>query len=105
TKAATDAALQSGDSRLLTPGRLAIAAGLLIAVVTGGLLARAWIGKGRAEEDSAIAWLVNAQDCTWSDPGLTGNLQAGTILKIERGLAEFHFQCGARIILEGPSEV
>ncbi len=83
----------------------AVAAGLLIAIVAGGLLARAWIGAGRTEDETAVAWLVNAQDCTWSDPGLTGNLQAGTVLKIERGLAEFHFQCGARIILEGPCEV
>jgi hypothetical protein len=36
---------------------------------------------------------------------LTGNLQAGTTVKIERGLAEFQFHCGARIILEGPSEI
>jgi ferric-dicitrate binding protein FerR (iron transport regulator) len=96
------------DSRSLTPAkarRLAIAAGLLIAVVAGGFLARAWVGHGRTEEESAVAWLVNAQDCTWSDPGLKGNLQAGTTLKIERGLAEFQFQCGARIILEGPSEI
>jgi ferric-dicitrate binding protein FerR (iron transport regulator) len=85
--------------------RLAIAAGLLIAVVAGGFLARTWVGHGRADEELAVAWLVNAQDCTWSDPGLTGNLQAGATLKIERGLAEFQFQCGARIILEGPSEV
>jgi hypothetical protein len=46
---------------------------------------------------------VNAQDCSWSGPGPTGNLQAGKVLKIERGLAEIHFQCGARVILEGPS--
>lgn len=85
--------------------RLAIAAGLLVAIVAGGLLARGWVTKGRTEDESAIAWLVNAQDCTWSDSGLTGNLQAGTVLKIERGLAEIHFLCGARIILEGPSEL
>jgi len=85
--------------------RLAIAAGLLIAVVAGGFVARARVNHGRAEEEPAIAWLVNAQDCTWSDPGLMGNLQADTTVKIERGLAEFHFQCGARIILEGPSEM
>jgi hypothetical protein len=87
------------------PRTAAIAAGLLVAIIGGGLLARVWVNPGRAEDDSAIAWLVNAQDCTWSDPGLTGTLQAGTVLKIERGLAEFHFQCGARIILEGPSEL
>jgi hypothetical protein len=30
-------------------------------------------------------------------------LAAGWRLRIERGLAEIHFQCGARVILEGPS--
>jgi hypothetical protein len=83
----------------------AVAAGLLVAIIAGGLLAGGWGGGRRTEDESTVAWLVNAQDCTWSDLGLTGNLQAGTILKIERGLAEFHFQCGARIIIEGPSEV
>jgi FecR-like protein len=86
------------------PRTAALAAGLLVAVVAGGLLARGWSGTGRADDES-IAWLVNAQDCTWSESGLTGHLQPGTVLKIERGLAEFKFQCGAQIILEGPSEV
>jgi hypothetical protein len=85
------------------PRTAALAAGLLFAVVAGGLLARGW--GSRADDESTIAWLVNAQDCTWSESGLTGNLQAGAVLKIERGLAEFHFQCGARIIIEGPSEM
>jgi hypothetical protein len=85
------------------PRFAAFAAGLLAAIIAGGLLARGW--EHRTEDEATIAWLVNAQDCTWSDSRLTGNLQAGTVLKIERGLAEFHFQCGARIIIEGPSEV
>src|SRR5206468_1692365 len=66
-------------------------------------LLRAWGSAPRPDDESAIAWLVNAQDCSWSDPGPTGNLQTGKVLKIERGLAEIHFQCGARVILEGPS--
>jgi hypothetical protein len=87
---------------LLAPRRLGIAAGLLLAVAAGWWLTRAWVGPQRAEEEPAIAWLVNAQDCAWSGPGPTGNLQAGRVLKIERGLAEIHFQCGARVVLEGP---
>jgi hypothetical protein len=83
--------------------RLGIAAGIVLAVAAGWWLTRAWVGPPRTEDESAIAWLVNAQDCSWSGPGPTGNLQAGKILKIERGLAEIHFQCGARVILEGPS--
>jgi ferric-dicitrate binding protein FerR (iron transport regulator) len=72
------------------------------------VLAVRWRVKGRSlpsapEGDAAIAWLVNAQDCTWSGPGPEGNLQAGRVLQIERGLAEIHFQCHARVVLEGPS--
>jgi hypothetical protein len=88
---------------LLTPRRLGIAAGILLALAAGGWLMRGWWSPSRSEEESAIAWLVNAQDCSWSGPGLTGNLQTGTVLRIDRGLAEIHFQCGARVLLEGPS--
>jgi hypothetical protein len=79
------------------------AAGLLLAVAASWWLTAAWLGPHKAAEEPAIAWLVNAQDCSWRGPGPTGNLQAGKVLRIERGLAEIHFQCGARVILEGPS--
>jgi hypothetical protein len=85
-----------------SPWNLGIAAGLLLAVVAGWALA--WRGGTAhgAEGEPAIAWLVNAQDCTWAGPGPTGNLQAGRRLQIEHGLAEIHFDCGARVVLEGP---
>jgi hypothetical protein len=82
---------------------LRIAAGLLVAVAAGLWIVRSTVFPNKPEDDSAIAWLVNAQDCSWSGPGPAGNLQAGKVLKIDRGLAEIHFQCGARVILEGPS--
>jgi hypothetical protein len=88
---------------LRAPSRLGIAAGILLALAAGGWLLRGWAGPSRSEDESAIAWLVNAQDCSWSGLGLTGNLQIGSVLKIDRGLAEIHFQCGARVLLEGPS--
>jgi hypothetical protein len=83
---------------------ITVAAALLLALGVGWRLTK----KGRVlpstpDADAAIAWLVNAQDCTWSGLGPTGNLQAGTILQIQRGLAEIHFQCGARVVLEGPA--
>ena len=90
--------------RLFTAKRLAIAAGLFLAVVTTVWLVRGRFRPSRVAEESAIAWLVNAQDCTWSDSGPTGNLQSGTVLKIDRGLAEIRFQCGAHVILEGPCQ-
>jgi ferric-dicitrate binding protein FerR (iron transport regulator) len=82
---------------------LSIAAGLLLAVAAGWWLLRMGIAWQPPEDESAIAWLVNAQDCSWAGAGPMGNLQAGRILEIQRGLAEIHFQCGARVILEGPS--
>ena len=32
-------------------------------------------------------------------------MQAGKVLKLERGLAEIRFQCGARVVLEGPASL
>jgi ferric-dicitrate binding protein FerR (iron transport regulator) len=87
----------------LTLNRLGVAAGVVLAITAGWWLIQMGGGTQRSEDESAIAWLVNAQDCSWSGPGPMGNLQAGKVLKIERGLAEIHFQCGARVILEGPS--
>lgn len=99
--------LLTPHSSLLTFRRLAlacvgVAAGLAIALGVWWLLAGRSLPSD-PEGDAAIAWLVNAQDCTWSGPGPKGNLQAGRVLQIERGLAEIHFQCGARVVLEGPS--
>src|SRR5262249_41050649 len=50
--------------------------------------------------------LVNAQNCAWAD-GVepAGNMHAGNVLQIERGLAEIRFQCGARVVLEGPASL
>jgi hypothetical protein len=89
--------------RLLTPARLGIPAGVLLAIAAGWWLAHEAEGPSRPEDEGAIAWLINAQDCTWLGPGPTGNLQPGKTLLISRGLAEIHFRCGARIVLEGPS--
>ena len=52
-----------------------------------------------------VAWLVNAQNCTWARPDQQPgrNMQAGKSLRLERGLAEIEFDCGARVILQGPA--
>jgi hypothetical protein len=89
--------------RVLTPTRLGIAAGLVVAIAAGWWLVQEVEGPNRPEDEGAIAWLINAQDCTWLGPGPTGNLQPGRALLISRGLAEIHFRCGVRIVLEGPS--
>src|SRR5262249_46527850 len=52
-----------------------------------------------------VAWLVNAQDCIWAQTGERPgrDMRAGKELRLERGLAEIEFDCGARLILQGPA--
>jgi hypothetical protein len=84
---------------------LAIAACLLVA------LGAAWWFAPRREgasdetrEGPAIAWLVNARDCVWADGAGPGeDLRAGKLVRLERGLAEVRFQCGAHVVLEAPA--
>ena len=74
---------------------------LLFAVALGWVL-----HKPAAPEPSAIAWLVNAQDCTWTDGKAPDDgLKPGTLLSIDRGLAEIRFRSGARVILSGPARL
>jgi hypothetical protein len=80
------------------------AATVLLAVGVGW-----WLVSGRtgaAGDEASVAWLVNAQNCRWAD-GVSpaGDMRAGTALKLERGLAEVHFRCGARVVLEGPASL
>src|SRR5262249_25350580 len=59
-------------------------------------------GKSAGEN---IAWLVNAQDCRWDDAGQRPgrDMRAGKELHLVGGLAEIEFDCGARVILQGPA--
>jgi ferric-dicitrate binding protein FerR (iron transport regulator) len=77
----------------------AVAAGLLVAVGLG------WWALRPSEAQSEVAWLVNAQNCTWTGGEPPRDLRPGKLLSVERGLAEFQFQCGARVILEGPAQL
>src|SRR5262249_60685005 len=69
------------------------------------------VGRGwsvfppRAEASPEVAWLVNAQNCTWTGGEPPTDLRPGKVLAIDWGLAEFRFQCGARVILEGPARL
>ncbi|HVK07818.1 MAG TPA: FecR domain-containing protein [Gemmataceae bacterium] len=77
------------------------AAALLFGAAVGWVL-----HKPAAPEPSAIAWLVNAQDCTWTDGNAPDDgLKSGTLLSIDRGLAEIRFRSGARVILSGPARL
>ena len=77
----------------------AVAAGLLVAVALG------WWALHPRSESVEVAWLVNAQNCTWGGGEAPTDLRPGKVLVIERGLAEFRFQCGARVIVEGPTQL
>jgi ferric-dicitrate binding protein FerR (iron transport regulator) len=85
----------------LSPKFLAPAACLLLAA---GVVWWSVKGPGGQEgRDATVAWLVNGQNCRWSEEEPAGDMQAGKTLKLERGLAEIRFQCGARVVLEGPA--
>jgi hypothetical protein len=103
------AALKPGETVLgrnllracFSPKILVLAACLLLAVGVGWWSVKGlWSPDGR---DMTIAWLVNGQNCKWSEEEPTGDMQVGKTLRLERGLAEIHFQCGARVVMEGPA--
>jgi len=68
-----------------------------------------WVGwslfGSRPATDEAVAWLVNAQNCTWADGEPPDELRTGRALRIDRGLAEIRFRCGTRVVIEGPAHL
>lgn len=93
-----------------SPGRLFLRRHWAKAWVPAACLALAlgagwWLRNGRPESEPAIAWLVNAQNCRWAREEPGGDMHAGKVLELERGLAEIRFQCGARVVLEGPASL
>src|SRR5262249_11073801 len=79
---------------------IAAAAVLILAVWAGWRL----LGPRSAPEE-AVAWLVNAQNCTWTDGEPPGELRPGRSVRIDRGLAELRFRCGTRMVIEGPAHI
>jgi hypothetical protein len=78
------------------------AAVVLLAVGVGwGLFRPRPAGPG----DEAVAWLANAQNCTWADGEPPGELRPGRAVRIDRGLAEVRFRCGAQLVIEGPAHL
>lgn len=85
---------------------VAAAAVLLLAVGFGWWLTRDREEPAAAGRSQEVAWLVNAQNCQWADASApAGTMRAGTVLSIERGLAEICFRSGARVVLEGPASL
>jgi hypothetical protein len=82
-------------------------------VLAASLLAVAgvWLfGRQEAARTPAVAWLVNAQNCQWAGAvnnatNGAGDLHAGKVLELVRGLAELRFQCGATAVVEGPAQI
>ena len=95
---------EDNHQRRLLVRRLAswfAATAVLVLIVWGG-----WRILGpRPASDSAVAWLVNAQNCTWTDGEPPGELRAGGAVRIDRGLADLRFRCGTRILVEGPAHL
>src|SRR5262249_20662372 len=53
---------------------------------------------------AVIPWPVNAQNWLWAEGAApVDDLRAGKLVRLERGLAEVRFQCGAHVVLEGPA--
>jgi hypothetical protein len=88
----------------------------LAALVATAAAVIVWLGFGTGRRPSPpsppvrpsgenIAWLVNAQDCLWDEAGQRPgrDMRAGKELHILGGLAEIEFDCGARVILQGPA--
>jgi FecR protein len=98
-------ALHPPARRLLAffPVKLLAAAALLLLAIGAGW----WIATRPGETGpQEVAWLVNAQNCQWEeDTEPAGAMRTGTILRVERGLAEIHFRSGARVVLEGPASL
>src|SRR5262249_41504777 len=89
----------------LAPRLLVPAACLLFAIGVSWWLVSRNLGQEGSGRESTIAWLVNAQNCQWSEGEPVAGMQAGKIFKLERGLAEICFLCGARVVLEGPARL
>jgi hypothetical protein len=81
------------------------AACLLLAIAAGWWFATGRLGREGTAGEPAIAWLVNAQNCQWSEEEPAGDMHAGKMLRLERGLAQVRFRCGARVVLESPADL
>jgi hypothetical protein len=80
------------------------------AILVGVGLWIAWkmdqVRQDKISPREEMAWLINAQNCQWAqNMAPAGDMQAGKVLRLERGLAEIRFQKGARIVMEGPASL
>ena len=93
-------------ARLSPPPRRRKTLGVLALAACAALAATAiaWAVFGRAGGTSEVAWLVNAQNCSWTGGAApAGDMRPGKVLRLEAGLAEIRFGSGVRVVLEGPA--
>lgn len=76
-----------------------------IALAAAAVLLAIGLAWWAVRPNSEVAWLVNAQNCTWAGGEPPTDLRPGKVVAIDRGLAEFRFQSGARVVLEGPARL
>jgi ferric-dicitrate binding protein FerR (iron transport regulator) len=78
----------------------ALAAAIALAMIFG------WRVRNTLEPDS-VAWVTDSQDAEWSSAALaTGDsLARGQRVDLRKGRAEFTFDSGARVMLEGPASL
>jgi hypothetical protein len=80
-------------------------AAMAAAAVLAGVGVWLWL-SGKSDAGDEIAWLINAQNCQWADQlAPAGDMRAGKVLRLERGLAEIRFLKGARVVLEAPASL
>ena len=81
-------------------GGLAAAAAIVVAVTFG------WRSRDAAEPES-VAWVTDSQDAEWGNGPLApgDSLERGQRVDLRRGTAEFTFDSGARVVIEGPASL
>lgn len=97
---------------------LAAAAAIVAAVGIGFLAARSQTDPATALSSrpaaivtlasrpaADVAWLINAQNCLWTEGDGPSDLTAGAVLSLDRGLAELKFRSGTVVLLEGPAKL
>jgi hypothetical protein len=77
----------------------------VVLTAAGVVLAAGLVWWAVRPGSAEVAWLVNAQNCTWGGGEPPTDLRPGKVVAIDRGLAEFRFQSGVRVVLEGPARL
>lgn len=116
--AASAAPVTSSRLRLRPLRWLAAAAAVAAAVGVGFIAARSGgrspviaapnpgtVSTTKVSLEADVARLVNAQNCRWTDGEPPADFRAGSVIALDRGLAELRFASGAVVLLEGPARL